>query len=165
VLLLAFCVFLAGCSSAPPVSIPAPTVHGPLGHRFALSFLKPASEHVDQSGILVPEKYGGGTRSGWSWTSPGFNVFVDEFTKTVPSSRVNGFLRSYLPTSHGGRIITWRGFPAATESVPCSTPAGSCSGVISALVVFADKTVYDILVTTPTNSVAQKVFKTFRLIK
>ncbi len=164
-LLLALGVFLAGCSSPSPVSIPTPTVQGPPGHRFALSFLKASTEHVGQGGILVPAKYGAGTLSRWYWTSPGFTVFVDELSKTVPESRVNGFLRSYLPTSHGGRIITWRGFPAATESVPCSTPAGSCSGVISALVVFADDTIYDILMTTPTKSVAQEVFKTFQLIK
>jgi hypothetical protein len=163
--LLAFGVLLAGCSTPSAVSIPAPTVQGPTGHHFALSFLKTPKEKEGQGGIVVPMKGGERVQSSWYWASPKEDAFVYELTSAVPPARVNSFLRGFLPTSSGGRIVAWHGLPAAIESVPCSTPAGSCAGFVSALVVLDDRTIFDILVSAPTKAVTQAVFNSFRLIK
>ena len=138
--LLAFGVLLAECSSPSSASISAATFQGPPGHRFALSFLETSSPKAPsgqkgERGILVPTKHGARVQSNSYWTSRKVHAFVYDLTNEVPGTRINSFLRGFLPTSHGGRIIKWLGLPAATESVPCSTSAGSCSGVVSALVV------------------------------
>jgi hypothetical protein len=163
--LLALGVLLAGCSTPSAASIPAPTVQGPTGHRFALSFLKAPKEYEGQGGIVVPMKGGERVQSSWHWASPKENSFVYELTSAVPPDRVDSFLRGFLPTSPGGRMVTWNGLPAATESVPCSTPAGSCAGFVSALVVLDHRTIYDILVSAPSKSETQAVFNSFRLVK
>lgn len=162
-------MLLAACSSPSSASISAPTVQGPPGHRFALSFLETSSPKAPsgqrgESGILVPTKHGARVQSSSYWTSRRVHAFVYDLTNEVPGTRINSFLRGFVLTSHGGRIIKGLGLPAATESVPCSTPAGSWSGVVSALVTIGGGTIYDILVFAPTNSVSQAVFNSFRRI-
>lgn len=169
-LLLAFGVLLAGCSSPFTVSILAPTVHGPPGHQFALSFLKAPSGLKVQAdefdpADLAPTKNGPGIHTFSRWTSRNVDAFVYELADAVPRTRVNPVLRSFLPPSQGAHMITWRGFPAATDAVPCSTQAGLCTGVVYALVVLKDSTIYEIMVNAPTNSVTQAVFNSFRFIK
>jgi hypothetical protein len=171
-LLLAFGVLLAGCSSPSTVSILAPTVQGPPGHQFALSLLKApsgpkAQGHGVDSPVLASTRNGPGVDflSRWTWGSRNVDAFVFELANPVPRTRVNPFLRSFLPTSQAARVVTWHGFPAATETVPCSTRAGSCSGVVNVLVVLKDSTIYEIMVNASTNSVSQAVFNSFRFIK
>ena len=163
--LLACGVLLTGCSSPSSVDIPTPTVQGPAGHHFALSFLKAPREKEGQAGIVVPKKGGAKVLSSWYWESPKEDAFVYELTNRVRPSRIAFILSGFLPTLTGGRVITWHHLPAATESVPCSTPAGSCSGIVSALVVLDGRTIFDILVIAPTKAVSRLVINSFQLVK
>src|SRR5665213_1668344 len=168
-LLLAFGVFLAGCSSPPTMSILAPTVQGPPGHQFALSFFmtpsgkKAPADQFDPI-ALAPTESGPEIGMFSRWTSRNVDAFVYELMVTVPQTRVNSTLASFLPAPRGARIFSWRGFPAAMDSVSCSARAGSCTGVVNVLVVLKDNTIYEIMVNAPTNAVSQAVFNSFRLI-
>jgi hypothetical protein len=115
-------------------------------------------------GMSAQPQYGTGADKRWAWSGGGVNVFIDALTNPVPPRRVNPFLRSYLPATHGGRIITRLGLRAATETVPCSTPAGSCAGTIESLVILDDTTVYDVFVGNSDPSVTSAVVDSFRLI-
>jgi hypothetical protein len=61
-------------------------------------------------------------------------------------------------------MITWRGFPAATNSVPCLTQADSCRGVVNVLVVLKDSTIFEVMVNAPTIELSDAVFNSFRFI-
>jgi hypothetical protein len=168
-LLLAFGVLLAGCSSPSAVSILAPTIQGPPGHQFALSFLKvPSGPTAQGNGVDAPHlastRNGPGIELFSYWGSRNVDALVYELADAVPRTRVNPVLRSFLPMSRGARMTTWRGFPAATDSVPCSTQAVSCRGVVNVLVVLKDSTIYEVMVNAPTNFVSAAVFNSFRLI-
>jgi len=163
-LLLAFGVLLAGCSSPSNMSILVPTVQGPPGHQFALSFFKAPRGFIAQDKFLAPTKDGPGVGTFSRWSSDNVDAFVYELSDAVPRTRINPVLRSFLPTSQGARLISWRGFPAATASVPCSTQPDSCSGVVNVLVVLKDNTIYEVMVNVPTNLETVAVFNTFRFI-
>lgn len=136
-LLLTFGVFLAGCSSPSTVSILAPTIQGPPGHQFALSLLKAPSGEKTQGELLAPTKHGAGIQLSWHSASRYVYAYVYELTNTGPGARIDPLLRSFLPSSHNARMVTWQSYPATTESSPCSTQGDSCSGIVSALVVLA----------------------------
>jgi hypothetical protein len=163
-LLMTFGVFLAGCSSPVTVSVLAPTIQGPPGHQFALSLLKAPSGEKTQGAFLVPTKHGAGIQQSWYVASRYVWAYVYELTNTVPGAHIDPLLRSFLPLAHNARMVTWQGYPATTESSPCSTQGNSCSGSVSALVVLDNNSIYEIIVNAPTDSVAQTVIKSFRLI-
>ena len=96
--------------------------------------------------------------------SPEVDVSVESLTNPVPPTRMNPFLRSYLPTSHGGRIIKWFGLPAAKEFVPGCDPSGQCVGIIGDLVVLDGATVYVIFTHQNNLAAAQQEIRTFRLV-
>jgi hypothetical protein len=162
VLLLAFGLLLAGCS--PSSKISAPTIQGPPGHQFALSFFKAPSGFLAQDRLLAPAKDRPGVGLFSRWSSGNVDAFIYELSATVPRTRVNTVLRSFLPTSQGARLINWRGFPAATDSVPCSNQTNSCSGVVNVLVVLKNNTIYEVMVNVPTNIGTEAVFNSFRFI-
>ena len=95
---------------------------------------------------------------------PEVDVWVESLTNSVPPRRIDPFLRSYLPTTHGGRIIKWFGFPAATEFVPGCDPSGQCVGIIGSLVVLDGKTIYNIFTHQNNLAAAQDEIRTFRLV-
>lgn len=147
--------------------------YGPPGPQFSLSFPGTVHEktyvhsepvHLAQYGTTL------GPRFVWD---DGFakpvqvSVFVDELTNAPPPSRRNPFLRSYLQTTHGGRIGRAFGLPAAVETTAC-TPGtgaqgtGTCKGTtISNLVVLDDLTLYDVNAVGPRATV-RAVIATFR---
>jgi len=123
--------------------LPPPGHYGSPGYRFAISFAKAPTEQVVAITTPLPDaQYGTAIAHRSIWSGGNADVWVDQLTTPVPANRVDGFLRSHLPTSHGGRIVTRSGFPAAIESVPCFTPAGSCPGNVAVLAVLDDTTLY-----------------------
>jgi hypothetical protein len=169
-LLLVFGVLLAGCSSPSTASILKPTVQGPPNHHFALSFLKvPNGPKSRGNGVVAPHlastRNGPGIELFEYWGSRDVDALVYELVAAVPRSRVTSTLRSFLPTSQGARLITWRGFPGATDTVPCSNRSGSCSGVVNVLVVLKKSTIYEVMVNAPTKALSQAVFNSFRFVK
>jgi hypothetical protein len=108
-------------------------------------------------------QYGTGIAHRTIWSGGNADVWVDQLTTPVPPDRLDGFLRSYLPTSAGGRIVTRFGFPAAIESVPCFTPVGSCPGNIAELVILTGATVYEVRVGSAP-STDQAIISSFRLV-
>jgi len=111
---------------------------------------------------LTDTPYGPAIARRTIWSGGNADVWVDQLTTAVPPARVDGLLRSYLPTSTGGRIVTRFGFPAAIESVPCFTPAGSCPGTIAELVVLTGATVYEVRAGSDA-ATDQAVISSFRL--
>jgi hypothetical protein len=165
VLLLAFGILLAGCSSPSNASIPTPTVQGPPGHQFALSFLNTGKTPEDQFPVnLASTRIGPRVHMFSRWASGNVDAFVYELSDAISPTRVSPVLRSFLPTSRGAQMITWRGFPAATDTVPCSVQAASCSGGVNVLVVLKDRTIYEIMVNASTNFVSLAVLDSFRFI-
>jgi hypothetical protein len=163
--LLAFGLLLAGCSSTSNASIPAPTIQGPSGHQFSLSYFNEQSSKSWFNENLAPTKIGPEVEMFSRYARGNVDAFVYELSETVPRSRVTPVIRNFLPTSQGARMISWRGFPAATDSVPCSHQAASCSGVVNVLVVLKGSTIYEVMVNAPTNALSQAVFNSFRFIK
>jgi hypothetical protein len=157
-------VLMSGCTSAPSVKIPASKVYGPPGYRFAVSFLRPPTERSFFNAVPVGTGFRTGVREGWTWTGGKVLVWVDVLTNVPPPSRINPFLRSYLPTTHGGRIISRFGLRAATETVPCSTPAGTCPGTVATLVFLDRKTVFEVSTSGLQSSDARKILFGFRII-
>lgn len=129
---------VAANSSAPtlaPVSN-----HGVLGGRFKASFPSRVrvTRHVD-TGVRQPQ-YGVGARSDVEYSSgtgapPTVNVSVVTLTNTLPTRRARAFLRSYLASAHGGRIIERQGHLAAIEVVPGCNPSGQCVGEVGTMAV------------------------------
>lgn len=156
-------VFLSGCSSGPAVMIPRAKVYGPQGHRFSVSFLRSPTVSVSND-VNVMSEYRTSIGKRWFWSGGGVLVIVDALINVPPSKQIYPFLRSYLPTTHGGRIISRLGFRAATEIVPCSTPAGSCPGTVATLVLLDHSTIYEVSSSGLPSSDAQKILSTFRIV-
>jgi hypothetical protein len=120
------------------------------------------------SGTRQPQ-YGVGVLSAKVFTSggsgpPTVDVSVEYLTNIVPSHRERPFLRSYLPTTHGGRIIRWHGHLAATAFVPGCDPSGNCVGTIGSLVVLDGTTLFNIFTHQMDLASAEAEIKSFRLV-
>ena len=138
--------------------------YGTPGHLFAIAFAKAPTERVvPLTAPRADDRYGTVLTGRVIWSGGNADVWVDQLAGPVPPARVEGFLRSYLPTTHGGRIVTRSGFPAALESVPCFTPSGSCPGNIAVLAVLAGTTVYEVH-TGLDASTDQAVISSFRVV-
>jgi len=120
---------LAACGGG----LPRAGHYGNPGYRYIIAFAKPPTKRVVAVTTLTDTPYGPAIARRTIWSGGNADVLVDQLTTPVPPARVDGLLRSYLPTSTDGRIVTRFGFPAAIESVPCFTPAGSCPGNIAFL--------------------------------
>ena len=153
-------------SSAP---IPRASIHGSVGSRFAASFPYPPSERTFANNGKIISQYGVGILATKVFTGRGkgtlsVDVSVSSLTNIVPSKRERPFLRSYLPTTHGGRIVHWHGLLVATEFVPGCDPSGQCVGTIGELVVLDGTTLYYIFTHQTDLVTAQAVIKSFRLV-
>jgi hypothetical protein len=120
------------------------------------------------SGVKQPQ-YGVGVVSDTTYVSggdgpPEMDVWVESLTNSVPPRRVNPFLRSYLATSHGGRIIKWLGLPAAEIFVPGCDPSGQCVGIIGNLVVLKGTTLFFVFTHQNNENEAQEEVRSFRII-
>jgi hypothetical protein len=144
-LILGAGLILGGCTSGLSGAIPSAKSFGPPSHRFAASFPSAPRESIVTSGFNGWPQYGATIRTVWSWTGGSVDVFVYQLGHVPTDRRMNPFLRSFLPTTHGGRIISRFGYRGAIETVPCSTPAGSCPGTIGTLVLLVRSSVYEIL--------------------
>ena len=170
-LTLASGVLLAGCASQESVSVsmPASTRHGPVGRQFNASFPRtPIKKFFKDSGAKQSQ-YGVGVQTTTDFVSggngpPEVDVWVESLTNSVPPRRINAFLGSYLPTSHGGRIVQWFGLPAAEEFVPGCDPSGQCVGTIGSLVVLDGTTLYNIFTHQNDRVAARVEIRTFRLV-
>ena len=137
--------------------------YGSPGYRFIIAFAQPPTKRVVAVTTLTDTPYGPAIARRTIWSGGNADVLVDQLTTPVPPTRVDGLLRSYLPTSTGGRIVTRFGFPAAIESVPCFTPAGSCPGNIAELVILTGTTVYEVHVGSDA-ATDQAIISSFRLV-
>jgi hypothetical protein len=165
-------ILLAGCSShiMGSLSLHAPLRLGTSGHEFRASFPRPPTTRTYVDSGEEQAQYGVGVRTSTTYVSVGqspfyVNVSVVLLTNVVPPRRVNPFLRSQLPTSHGGRIIKWFGQPAAQEFVPGCDPSGTCVGTIGSLVVLDGTTMYEIFTHQDNRPEAEQEIRTFRLVK
>jgi hypothetical protein len=150
--LLAAGLVLGSCAAganSPASSLSPASDHGAVGARFKASFPAPVKEttYVD-SGKRQPQ-YGVGILRSAEYTSgsgapPTVNVSVETLTNTVPPRRARAFLRSYLPGTHGGRIIDYRGHLAAIEIVPGCNPSGQCVGEVGTLALLDGTTVFSV---------------------
>ena len=151
---------LAACGGG----LPQAGKYGSPGYRFVIAFAKPLTKRVVDVTTLMDNAVSEPTIARRTvWSGRNADVWVDQLTTSVPPDRVDGFLRSYLPTFTGGRIVGRFGFPAATESIPCFTPAGSCPGNIAELVILADTTVYEVHVQGDA-ATDQAIISSFRLV-
>jgi hypothetical protein len=164
-------ILLAGCSSqiVGPASLPAAIRLGATGNQFKASFPHtPIKTKYVDSGVKQAQ-YGVGvdentTYVGGGDAPPQVEVWVESLTNIVPPRRINPFLRSNLPTSHGGRIIKWFGLPAAEEFVPGCDLSGRCVGTVGSLVVLDGTTMYNIFTHQNNRIAAQQEIGTFRLV-
>jgi hypothetical protein len=170
-LVLASGVLLAGCAShvAPTVSLPLLTRLGPAGSQFKASFANSPTRTITKDSGAKQPQYGVGIEIDTTYATgigpPEMDVSVDSLTNPVPPRRVNPFLRSYLATSHGGRIIKWYGLPAAEEFVPGCLPTGQCVGIIGNLVVLDGTTLYFVFTSQNSQTQAQEEVRSFRVVK
>jgi hypothetical protein len=162
---------MGGCGSraTPKVSLPKPTQLGPTGGQFKASFpYAPTKTTTADSGVKQ-RQYGVGIKTVTTYASgigvPQMNVSVDLLTNTVPLRRVDPFLRSFLATSHGGRIIKWFGLPAAEEFVPGCDPSGQCVGIIGNLVVLDGVTLYFVFTSQNSQTASQEEVRSFRVVR
>ncbi len=121
-------VAVSGCSS--PTLLP-PHRYGKPHHTFSISFGEPP---VHRAIAGANQIWGGG----------GVSVRVVILEKPVDATKVGPYLRGYLSSSRGGRLITRFGLPAATGIWPCFSPAPGCTGFDGDLDVLDGSTVYDV---------------------
>ena len=172
VLVLVSGTLLAGCSSqvAPTISLPVSTQLGPVGKQFKASFpSKPRTKNYILSGVKQPQ-YGVGVQSNTTYVSGGsdsseMDVWIVTLTNFVPPRRIDPFLRSYLSSSHGGRIIKWFGLPASEEFVPGCDPSGQCSGTVGNLVVLDGTTLYFVFAHENSMPAALEEVRSFRVVR
>lgn len=143
-------IALASCGIGK-ISMPPPSVHGPTDGRFRASFSNIVREHYYPGSDKRIPQYGVGvlfdhTYVGGSSTSNEVNVSVEKLTNFVPKRRLRPFLRSYLPSTHGGRIIRWDGHVAAIGFLaPGCYPGGDpCFGEEGTLVVLDGTTLFNV---------------------
>ena len=139
--------------------------YGPAGHHFYADFpLAPSAQTVHFGASQFQRQYGTGIVTRVIYKAKLTDVFVNILSTSVPAKRVDPYLRSFLPTTHGGRIIKWHNLPAATEFVPGCDPSGQCNGIIGSLVVLEGKTIYDFFTTQSDAAKAHSVINSFRLL-
>jgi hypothetical protein len=162
-------IALGSCGIAP-VSLPPPSLHGTEDTTFQVSFPDAVREHTYLgAGTRIPQ-YGVGivvdrTYTSGITTSHEVNVSVGTLTNRVPHRRLRPFLRSYLPSTHGGRIVQWHGFTAAIGFLaPSCTPDGSCFGVQGSLVVVEGMTLFDVSTSQTDFASAMDVLSSFRIV-
>jgi hypothetical protein len=164
-------ILLAGCTSQVfrPVSLPAAIRIGTAGRQFQASFPRtPIKTTYIDSGVKQAQ-YGVGVESNTTYVSggdgpPEVNVWVETLTNKVPSRRLNPFLRSYLPTPRGGRIIRWFGLPAAEQFAPGCNPSGQCVGTVGCLVVLDGTSIFFVFTHQNNEIAAQQEIRTFRIV-
>jgi hypothetical protein len=147
--LVAAAVALASCGIGE-ISMAPLSAHGPADGRFRASFPPGVHERIfPGSGKRIPQ-YGVGvlfdrTYIGGSSTSNEVRVSVETLTNLVPKARLRPFLRSYLPSTHGGRIVRWDGHIAAIGFLaPGCYPGGEgCFGEEGTLVVIDGTTLFN----------------------
>jgi hypothetical protein len=137
--------------------------------QFKASFpYKPRTNSYILSGVKQPQ-YGVGVLTNTTYVSgdgpPEMDVWIVTLTNSVPPRRIDPFLRSYLATSHGGRIIKWFGLPAAEEFVPGCDPSGRCVGTVGNLVVLDGTTLFFVLAHDNSVTAALEEVRSFRVIK
>ena len=172
VLVLFSVIALAACSSpdTPTAPLPRSVLLGPSGGQFMASFPHTPTVHTfTLSGAKQPQ-YGVGVLSNTTYVSggdgpPEMDVWVESLSNPVPPRRVNPFMRSYLATSHGGRIIKWFGLPAAEIFVPGCDPSGQCVGTVGNLVVLDGTTLFFVFTHQDSRSAALEEVNSFRVIK
>lgn len=147
------------CGGLPPAR-----TYGEAGYRFDISFsTSPTEQVVPLSTPQGENQYGTAIARQVLWIGGNADVWVFQLTNPVPPSQVDGFLRSYFPTSHGGRMVYRSGLPAGTESVPCSTAAGPCPGNLAVLDILSGTTLYEVY-TRLDASTDQAIISSFRLV-
>ena len=145
-------------------------MHGPLGSRFVAVFPGRVTKHAYQDGGVRQPQYGVGVRSDLTFTSgkgtpPTLNVEIETLTNVVPAHRLRAFLRSYLPSTDGGRIIMWHGHTAALEIVRGCNPSGQCDGVVGTLAVIDGAKLFDVWTSQANDATAKAALGTFYLIR
>lgn len=167
-IVLVSAVALSSCGSIP-VSMPKASTHGSTANRFVASFPYPPSEQTFVDGGSRLAQYGVGILS--------TEIFIDRasgtltvdvsavsLTNIVPKNRERPFLRSYLPTRHGGRIGHWHGHLAASAFVPGCDPSGQCVGTIGSLVVLQGTALFNFFTHQDDLASAKAEIRSFRLI-
>jgi hypothetical protein len=152
------------------VSLAPESVHGAVGGRFKISFPTRVFEKTYHGTGKRQPQYGVGVLASLDYTSgtgnpPTVNVSVETLTNVVPPRRARAFLRSYLPTTHGGRIITWQGHQAAIAVVPGCNPSGQCVGDVGTLVVLNGLRLFSIWTSEASVGTANSELQTFRLVR
>lgn len=160
---------LASCD-AGSISTTSPSLLGPPGHRFAISFPGRAHERTYSGSPKRIPQYGVGILSDHLYVSgngnaPEVRVSVESLTNDVPERRLRPFLRSYLPTTQGGRIEQWRGHTAAVGFLaPSCWPDGPCTAEQGSLVLIVGTTLFDVSTEQTSLSSAEASLNSFRLV-
>ena len=164
-------VALASCGIGE-ISVPPPSVHGPADGRFRASFPSGVHERVFPGSRKRIPQYGVGvlfdrTYLSGSSTSGEVNVSVETLTNFVPKTRLRPFLRSYLPSTHGGRIVQWDGHTAAIGFLPpgCYPGGEGCFGEEGTLVVIDGTTLFNVSTEQPNLASAVGSLSSFHIRK
>lgn len=161
---------LAACGSQSPStgSLRRPIEVGRVGNEIKLSFPHPPKKSIFTDPGTKQPQYGAGIRNVTIYASgigPNeVSISIDQLTNMVPIRRVDPFLRSFLASSHGGRIIKWFGLPAAEEFVPGCNPSGQCVGYVGNLVVLRGTTLFFVFTTEGSRTLARDELRTFRIV-
>lgn len=138
---------VSGCSS---VTLLPPHAYGEPLREFSISFGE-TPVHT----VLAPtiQLWGGGD----------VIVRVVVLEQPVDANKIGSYLRGYLSSAHGGRLITRFGLPAATGIWPCFSPAPACSGFDGDLEVLDGLTVYDVHTSGLDRTTTQAALDSFRI--
>jgi hypothetical protein len=137
----------SGCSA--PTLLP-PHAYGGPHNAFSISFSEPP---VHKEIAVGNQLWGGG----------GVIVRVVILEKPVDATKIGSFLRGYLSSSQGGRLITRFGLHAATGIWPCFSPAPGCTGFDGDLDVLDGLTVYDVHTSGLDRPTTQAALDSFRI--
>lgn len=163
-LLLSGGVLTAGLSP-PPQASATTSPYGPASHHFFVDFaLAPSAQTFHFGTPQIQRQYGTGVTSRSIYRTKQTLVSVDILSTSVPAKRVGPYLRSFLPTTHGGRVFRWHNLPAATEFTPGCDPSGQCNGIVGSLVVLDGKSIYDLFTSQSDAVKAHSVINSFRLL-
>ncbi len=160
---------LSSCGvAANSPSLSSASHYGQSGGRFEASFPSRVRETTYLDAGTRQPQYGVGALNDVEYSSgsgapPTVNVSVETLTNVVPRKRARAFLRSFLASAHGGRIIDRQGHLAAVEIVPGCNPSGQCVGDVGTLAVLDGNKVFTVWTAQPSVGAAKAELRTFAL--
>ena len=165
VVMLTSMLALVACSCSSPSAAEALTTYtvGPPGHQLRIAAAPSQHPRLDYIGtsFVVP----GAARYRGTLALPGGGLEIVEISVS-PGAIAGAHARWIINDDYNNlpeHLVTWHGAPADRGVIPCTTPAGPCSGYQGGMTVLRGNVLYDVFVQTGNEATARAVVNSFNI--